>query len=608
MRVLSTQPARSPAVTGLFAAVFAVSCGLTAVVVVLLAGASALVFRGPLDRPDLLGPALVMLAQFLLFVNPGWNLENVFSAFRAGRSLFWIRLVEALVLLAASVARRPDREGRVVARARDLLRRRLSRSSSASGWCAAGWRCARRGPRSAMASPACRRSCASASSSPPGNLAEGISYDVPIWVLGLSLPAAAVGAYSRAWQTANRFYAFGYRINEMLLPTLVERIAKRDHDAFDRTLLDTARYAALALLLVGAAGGGAAEGIMHIFGPGFEAGTDALAVLLVTPALTVVAGIEAQAQFALDRPWASTVSAVIGMVAKVAGVIVLTETNGLTGAAVGFAAGTLLQFGLQSFDVARHLHGPARRWLPLAPGRGDRGRVCRRVRAAAFGVDRALAEPFGLLAGLAAGSLAFVVAYALVAGSAAARSPADRAGAAPASGGAAGRRARARGRVAAPTPCRAAERRQCLGRRGGAAPRDEPRLERVGADAEALLVALVAAQHVEARAALGGRALDRRRQQRDADGVARVGGVERLRVGERARPEAPAVEHRGGPAVDLEGVQPQPSALRGASGEVGVEGAHRGRERAGSPAGGVQVEQRAEVALRLLRRPRSPAR
>ena len=56
-------------------------------------------FRGPLDRPDLLGPALVMLAQFLLFVNPGWNLENVFSAFRAGRSLFWIRLVEAIVLL-----------------------------------------------------------------------------------------------------------------------------------------------------------------------------------------------------------------------------------------------------------------------------------------------------------------------------------------------------------------------------------------------------------------------------------------------------------------------------------------------------------------------------
>ena len=201
----------------------------------------------------------------------------------------------------------------------------------------------------------------------------------------------------------------------MLLPTLVERIAKRDHDAFDRTLLDTARYAALALLLVAAAGGGAAEGIMHVFGPGFEAGSDALAVLLVTPALTVVAGVEAQAQFALDRPWASTVSAVIGMVAKVAGVIVLTETNGLTGAAVGFAAGTLLQFGLQSIDVARHLHGPARRWLPLRQVAGILLAYAAGF-GAAFAADRALAEPFGLLAGLAGGSAVFVVAYALVAG------------------------------------------------------------------------------------------------------------------------------------------------------------------------------------------------
>ena len=172
---------------------------------------------------------------------------------------------------------------------------------------------------------------------------------------------------------------------------------------------------------------------MHVFGPGFEAGSDALAVLLVTPALTVVAGIEAQAQFALDRPWASTVSAVIGMVAKVAGVIVLTETNGLTGAAVGFAAGTLLQFGLQSVDVARHLHGPARRWLPLRQVAGILVAYAAGF-GAALAADRALAEPFGLLAGLAGRQPVFVVAYALVAGLLPRDRRADRAGAAPASG------------------------------------------------------------------------------------------------------------------------------------------------------------------------------
>ena len=129
----------------------------------------------------------------------------------------------------------------------------------------------------------------------------------------------------------------------------------------------------------------------------------------------MVAGVEAQAQYALDRPWASTVAAVIGMVAKVAGVVVLTHTDGLTGAAVGFAAGTLVQFAIQSVDVARHLHGPARRWLPLRQVVGILVAY-----AAGFGValgaDRALAEPWGLLAGLAAGSVAFLVAYAVVGG------------------------------------------------------------------------------------------------------------------------------------------------------------------------------------------------
>ncbi len=414
VRVLSTEPARSPAVTGLFAAVFAVSWALTAVVAALLAGATALVFRGPLDRPDLLAPALVMLAQFLVFVNPGWNLENVFSAFRAGRSLFWIRLAEALIVLAASVlASLVDEDVWALVLATGfgaactlvqrvwLVRRWMALTTSRAAL--------RDGFRR---TPEVLRFGLKLA---PGNLAEGISYDAPIWVLGLSLPAAAVGAYSRAWQTANRLYAFGYRVNEMLLPTLVERAGEGDGDAFDRTLLDTARYAVLALLLVGAAAGGAAEGVMHIFGPGFEAGSEALAILLVTPALTVLTGIGAQAQYALDRPWASTITAVAGMVAKVGAVIVLTETNGLTGAAIGFAAGTLLQSALQGIDVARHLHGPARRWLPL---RQVAGIVV--AYAAGFGAalaaDRSLAEPFGLIAGLAAGSAVFIAAYALVAG------------------------------------------------------------------------------------------------------------------------------------------------------------------------------------------------
>ena len=94
--------------------------------------------------------------------------------------------------------------------------------------------------------------------------------------------------------------------------------------------------------------------------------------------------------------------------------IVLTATSGLTGAAVGFALGTLLQFLLQSMDVARHLHGPVRRWLPLRQGAGILVAYGAGF-AASRAADAALAEPLGLLVGLAAGSLVFVLAYALVA-------------------------------------------------------------------------------------------------------------------------------------------------------------------------------------------------
>ena len=213
----------------------------------------------------------------------------------------------------------------------------------------------------------------------------------------------------------------------MLLPTLVERIADGDRDAFDRTLLDTARYAALALLLVAAAAGGAAEGVMHIFGPGFEAGSDALAILLVTPALTVVVGVEAQAQYALNRPWASTTTAVIGMVAKVIGVIVLTETSGLTGAAAGFAAGTLLQFRIQSPPTSH-----ATSTGPPAAGCCSRQLIGILVAyaagfAAALGCStRRWPSRSGSLAGLAAGSAAFLAAHLWVARSPRARPAADR--------------------------------------------------------------------------------------------------------------------------------------------------------------------------------------
>ena len=144
---------------------------------------------------------------------------------------------------------------------------------------------ARRAPRRVQR--ACRRSCASASSSPraTSRRASATTRRSGCSASACRPPRSAPTAGRGRPRTGSTRPATGS--TRCCCRRSWSGSAEHDHDAFDRTLLDTARYAALALLLVGAAAGGAAEGVMHIFGPGFAAGSDALAILLVTPALTV---------------------------------------------------------------------------------------------------------------------------------------------------------------------------------------------------------------------------------------------------------------------------------------------------------------------------------
>src|SRR5439155_2442065 len=113
----------------------------------------------------------------------------------------------------------------------------------------------------------------------PGGIAAGASSQIGVWVLGAIGTVSAVGAYGRAWLLSNRLLTANTRISEMLLPTLVERDDSRDQVGFERALGESMRYATATLLLPAAAGGGAAVGVMQIFGPGFEQGADALAIL-----------------------------------------------------------------------------------------------------------------------------------------------------------------------------------------------------------------------------------------------------------------------------------------------------------------------------------------
>ena len=77
---------------------------LTLLVSAVAVVAVVVIFNGPLDQPDLVWPAIANLAAYALVANVGWNLDSIFSAFVAGRMLFWIRLHQAVANLILGVA------------------------------------------------------------------------------------------------------------------------------------------------------------------------------------------------------------------------------------------------------------------------------------------------------------------------------------------------------------------------------------------------------------------------------------------------------------------------------------------------------------------------
>src|SRR5205085_2457045 len=59
-----------------------------------------------LDQPALLAPALVSIAGYVVVTNTCWNIDAIFSAFVAGRQLFWVNLHQGVsfVVLAAGLS------------------------------------------------------------------------------------------------------------------------------------------------------------------------------------------------------------------------------------------------------------------------------------------------------------------------------------------------------------------------------------------------------------------------------------------------------------------------------------------------------------------------
>jgi len=409
VRQLSTLAPRAPRVTGLFAAVFAFSLGLTLLVAAIAIPASYLLLHGPLHHPELFGPSLALIASYVIVENTNWNLDMILSAFRAGRELFWARTIHAVTFLVTGVVAAFFTRSLwclVVATAagptvalfvrlaviRGFMRARVGRAVLREGRQALP-EMVRWGMKTA-----------------PGTALQGVASQVAVWVMGFVTTTAAIGAYNRAAQVAQRLVDINFRILEMLFPTLVERRSRSDDAGFDRAVADSLRYAAIALLLPAAVGGGAAHGIMALFGPGFEPAANAFALLLIVPALGAMSSVQQTQLWAVDRPGIVTAIAAGHTTLMIGLVIALTTAMGITGAALACVLAGVAKLICTSLIARRHWSSPLHSLWPAHELLGL---------TAAFGVSFFVASAFdgevppGPLPALAAGTLVYGVVIAI---------------------------------------------------------------------------------------------------------------------------------------------------------------------------------------------------
>ena len=414
IRLLAPLPIRSPRVTGLFVPVFIFSTGLTVIACGIAALATYFLFNGPIGHPELFLPAVVSLAGYLVFTNPCWNIDGVLCAFRAGRDLFWIRSHQMAAYLGSAVLLSfflPTVWGLILATVGSWVTSLFHRLVVAPRWMR--WSVPIAEVRSGFhVLPEILRFGLKVT---PGSLATGVSDQVGTWVLGAVGSLAAVGAWNRAWALSQRFVDLNYRLAEMVFPTLVERHVGEDRLGFDRALMDSLRYVAGGMLLPAAAGGGAAVGVMNLFGPGFSRASTALAIVLVVPAIATVSTIQSDALLAVGRPLATTAMAAARLAATVPLTIGLTLAMGVTGAALGITLGVSVQLAVQLGVLRAHLSQPMRL---LWPTRQLVGLVL--AYASGFGLahvlDSTIPGVVGLVASLAGGALAYMLCLLVVGG------------------------------------------------------------------------------------------------------------------------------------------------------------------------------------------------
>src|SRR6476661_6365533 len=220
VRELAPLAPLDPRVTGLWCAVFGFSMAFTILISIVAAGIAYVLYNTAIDQPELFAPAVACLAGNVFIQNVSANLDSVFSAFVAGRLIFWIRVHDPVLILLFSLVAglvAPTVWGLVAATYLALITPLFHRALAVRRFMR--WRVDRAELRNGLRTlPSMLKWAVKMA---PGPILVGIASQTVTWTLGALSTVAAVGAFNRAQMVASRFQQLTMRIVQMLFPTLV---------------------------------------------------------------------------------------------------------------------------------------------------------------------------------------------------------------------------------------------------------------------------------------------------------------------------------------------------------------------------------------------------
>lgn len=362
MRVAAVLPERSEELGALFAALLRFSTALTFATSVLTGVVTSLLYSGPIHRPHLIAPAIVLLAGYLCFDNVGWNLDTLLTSTRQNAALFWSRVSQSLSILCMTLLLSwwmPNIWGltlgtlfgyvfpfvvRVPAALR-VLPHRVSHEATVH---------ARKEFRSLLHF---------SKDFIPNSWMSGISGQSPTLVLGAYSSQVQLGVFSRAFGITGRLQDIVYRMGANLI-TYLSRALVQGRPAFVALARKTVLLTLLAIGLPVVILIAHARSVLRVFGSDFVSGGTSLRILAIAVLITSVCSaltgvVVVSVHRATVLAWASAGSQLVGVVAS----FPLVHRWGANGAASAqFAAAVSLLaahvFALQRSHNITVLHIP----------------------------------------------------------------------------------------------------------------------------------------------------------------------------------------------------------------------------------------------------------